>query len=84
MQTNGILAEIKTSLVKEVVGGFLNIIVENEFIKSREEVEKKMKSRMKPIEALDELIYLRELEGSCFGPEFIVGWTKRSEKRRIF
>jgi hypothetical protein len=75
MESDGVIAEIKTDIVKEIIGGYLDTVVEENEKKQAEKFHEQIKRRNKLIDGLDQLVMLQELKEGEFGPILLVGCT---------
>jgi hypothetical protein len=73
MESDGVIAEIKTDIVKEIIGGFMDTVVEENEKKQAEKFHEQIKKRNKLIDGLDQLVLLQELKEGEFGPILLVG-----------
>ena len=84
MESDGVIAEIKTDIVKEIIGGYLDTVVEENERRQTEKFHEQIKRRNKMIESLQQLVVLQELKEGEFGPILLVGCTNEMEKQKLY
>lgn len=84
MESDGVIAEIKTDIVKEIIGGYLDTVVEENEKKQAQKFHEQIKRRNKLIDGLDQLVMLQELKEGEFGPILLVGCTNELEKQKLY
>ena len=62
MESDGVIAEIKTDIVKEIIGGYLDTVVEQNEKRATEKFHEQIKKRNKLIDGLDQLVVIKELK----------------------
>jgi hypothetical protein len=61
--------------VKEIIGGYLDTVVEQNEKRAAEKFHEQIKKRNKLIDGLDQLVVIKELKEGEFGPVLLVGCT---------
>jgi hypothetical protein len=59
MESDGVIAEIKTDIVKEIIGGYLDTVVEQNEKRAAEKFHEQIKKRNKLIDGLDQLVMIK-------------------------
>ena len=59
MESDGVIAEIKTDIVKEIIGGYLDTVVEQNEKRVTEKFHEQIKKRNKLIDGLDQLVMIK-------------------------
>lgn len=59
MESDGVIAEIKTDIVKEIIGGYLDTVVEQNEKRVAEKFHEQIKKRNKLIDGLEQLVMIK-------------------------
>ena len=84
MESDGVIAQIKTDIVKEIIGGYLDTVVQENQKKQSEKFHEQIKKRNKLIDGLDQLVVIKELKEGEFGPILLVGCINELEKQKLY
>lgn len=70
--------------MKEIIGGYLDTVVEQNEKRAAEKFHEQIKKRNKLIDGLDQLVVIKELKEGEFGPVLLVGCTNELEKQKLY